>query len=338
MTAKKTSKIKKPGRTTPRIIDGKKAYQLAYADKLAGMTYEQIADKYGVTLAAVRSWQVRYWRDMQPDADKSANSSQATPDNLQKDIHTEIADRAKIKQWSGPRQPPIGTTFLPVPAEEIIPRIINKQMAETKPAALIDACDIDYASMLEPRQRRLVQEYLIDYNATQAAIRSGYPPHNAGKVADKILNIPHVAACLAQAEAERSRRTGLNAELVDLEIGRLMRINPTDVIDLKTGRVREDASPDDLAAIQSIKVKQTPSKSGMIMEYEVRLTPKEKMIELAARRQGLLIDRRQVENHVTYESTEQRQARINELLRASQADTFDTTATVIRDEDDNDHG
>ena len=36
--------------------------QLAHEDYLAGMKYQDIADKYGVTLSAVKTWAKRYWK------------------------------------------------------------------------------------------------------------------------------------------------------------------------------------------------------------------------------------------------------------------------------------
>ncbi len=40
---------------------------------------------------------------------------------------------------------------------------------------------------LTPRQARFVDEYLIDLNATQAAIRAGYSENNSGKIGWELL-------------------------------------------------------------------------------------------------------------------------------------------------------
>ena len=47
----------------------RKNYELAYQDKLNGMTYVDIATKYKVTKAAVQSWQRRYWHDWDDSQD-----------------------------------------------------------------------------------------------------------------------------------------------------------------------------------------------------------------------------------------------------------------------------
>ena len=45
---------------------------------------------------------------------------------------------------------------------------------------------------LTPKQARFVQEYLIDLNATQAAIRAGYSEHTARQVASENLSKPYI--------------------------------------------------------------------------------------------------------------------------------------------------
>lgn len=60
---------------------------------------------------------------------------------------------------------------------------------------------------LTPKQQRFVDEYLIDLNATQAAIRAGYSPKSAGRFAQELLLKTHIAQAIEQAKAERSERT-----------------------------------------------------------------------------------------------------------------------------------
>ena len=60
---------------------------------------------------------------------------------------------------------------------------------------------------LTPREERFVGEYLIDLNATQAAIRSGYSAKSARQIGAENLSKPYIAAAIAEAQAERARRT-----------------------------------------------------------------------------------------------------------------------------------
>lgn len=64
---------------------------------------------------------------------------------------------------------------------------------------------------LTAKQQRFVEEYLIDLNATQAAIRAGYSEKTARQVAAENLAKPNIAAEVDRLLAERSRQTGIDA-------------------------------------------------------------------------------------------------------------------------------
>ena len=104
------------------------------------------------------------------------------------------------------------------------------------------------------------EEYLIDLNATQAAIRAGYSVESAGSIGSELLKKPEIRARIETAMAERSKRTGINADRVLRELGRIAFVDPSDVIDMTTAEVKPDATPDDRAAIAGMKVKYVPHK------------------------------------------------------------------------------
>ena len=54
---------------------------------------------------------------------------------------------------------------------------------------------------LTPKQQRFIDEYLIDLNATQAAIRAGYSPRTARQIGQENLSKPVIAAAVAKATA-----------------------------------------------------------------------------------------------------------------------------------------
>ena len=68
------------------------------------------------------------------------------------------------------------------------------------------------------KQKRFIEEYLIDLNATQAAIRAGYSPNNADKIGSELLGKTRVSDAIKTAMAERSKRTGVNADRVVQEL------------------------------------------------------------------------------------------------------------------------
>ncbi len=69
-----------------------------------------------------------------------------------------------------------------------------------------------------PRQNRFVSEYCLDLNATAAAKRSGYSPQSARQQGSVLLSNPAIAAAIADALANRSERTKVDADWV---IGKL---------------------------------------------------------------------------------------------------------------------
>jgi len=67
---------------------------------------------------------------------------------------------------------------------------------------------------LTPKQYMFVQEYLIDLNATQAAIRAGYSAKTANEQASRLLANVGVAKYVQAAMDARARKTGITAEYV----------------------------------------------------------------------------------------------------------------------------
>lgn len=137
------------------------------------------------------------------------------------------------------------------------------------------------------KQKRFVEEYLIDLNATQAAVRAGYSPHTAKDIGCENLAKPNIAAAISQAMAERSRRTGINQDRVLQELARIGFAKITDVVDPETAKIRLDASDDDLACIQSIKIK--PNEFGT--EREVKLYDKKSALVDLGKHLGLFKDK-----------------------------------------------
>lgn len=67
---------------------------------------------------------------------------------------------------------------------------------------------------LTPRQAAFVQEYLVDLNATQAAIRAGYSEKTAYRTGADNLRKPQIAAAIEAAQSERAERVQVTAEEV----------------------------------------------------------------------------------------------------------------------------
>lgn len=76
-------------------------------------------------------------------------------------------------------------------------------------------------SKLTPKQERFVQEYLIDLNATQAAIRAGYNEKTAGSIGFENLKKPEIAKAIEMAKKERADRTEITQDMVVQEVWKL---------------------------------------------------------------------------------------------------------------------
>jgi phage terminase small subunit len=67
---------------------------------------------------------------------------------------------------------------------------------------------------LTDRQRRFVDEYLVDLNAAGAARRAGYSPKTADRIGSKLLRNPRIATEVERAQAERRERTKITQDAV----------------------------------------------------------------------------------------------------------------------------
>jgi phage terminase small subunit len=69
-------------------------------------------------------------------------------------------------------------------------------------------------SELTPKQQRFVEEYLIDLNATQAAIRTGYSEKTAKEQASRLLTNANISRAIEEAVKSRSERTEITQDYV----------------------------------------------------------------------------------------------------------------------------
>ena len=143
---------------------------------------------------------------------------------------------------------------------------------------------------LTEKQQRFVDEYLIDLNATQAAIRAGYSAKTADVQGSRMLANCKVQQAISIAMAERSKRTGINQDRVVLELARIAFVKMTDIID-SDGKIKDDATDDDLACIESVKYKSSESDTGLSVEREVKISSKLKALELLGKHLGMWNDK-----------------------------------------------
>jgi hypothetical protein len=96
------------------------------------------------------------------------------------------------------------------------------------PRAMVTTTPRGTPMKLTPKQARFVQEYLIDLNAAQAAIRAGYSAKTARVIGHENLRKPEIAAAVEKAMAERAERTEVTADLVVGELRKIAFANMAD--------------------------------------------------------------------------------------------------------------
>jgi len=170
---------------------------------------------------------------------------------------------------------------------------------------------------LTPKQARFVEEYLIDLNATQAAIRAGYSEKTAQEQGSRLLSNVMVAKAIQDAMASRSKRTEIDQDKV---LGELAKIGFLDIRKaVKWGRSpidteSENASPNGLglypvelvpsdemddataAAVSEVSLTQV----GVKIKVHDKLAALEKI----GKHLGMFVDRQEIEHtgNITFET------------------------------------
>lgn len=153
---------------------------------------------------------------------------------------------------------------------------------------------------LNEKQERFIEEYMIDLNATQAAIRAGYSPKSANINGPRLLSNASVRARVDQRLAETSKRTGINADRVVRELARIALGDLTDIVDVAEGEIKDGVTRDDRAAISSVRVKRTTrtDKDGaeeVTIDREIKLCNKIDALELLGKHLGMFTQKLSVE-------------------------------------------
>lgn len=84
---------------------------------------------------------------------------------------------------------------------------------------------------LNAKQDMFCCEYLIDLNATRAAIRAGYSAKTANRTASENLSKPDIQSRIAELKAQRNDLVGINATYV---LNRLVEIDKMDMLNILT--------------------------------------------------------------------------------------------------------
>lgn len=145
------------------------------------------------------------------------------------------------------------------------------------------------AKKLSDKQKRFCEEYLIDLNATQAAIRSGYSKKTAQRIGSENLSKPLISERIAALQKKRSDRIEINADMVLEEIHKMAFVKESEFYhDDGSVKLLSELTDDQKAALKSYTVKQIPIGDG---EYETipvfMVHDKQKSLEMFMKHLGL---------------------------------------------------
>lgn len=155
----------------------------------------------------------------------------------------------------------------------------------------------DIAKVLTRRERRFVGEYLIDLNATQAAIRSGYTGTQPAVKGARLMGRPHVGAAIDAAMKLREQRTQVTADQVLRELARIAFSDPRRLYDA-TGKLKSITELDDDAAsaLAGVEHEDLWTKQGDVRVVsgtlsKVKRWDKVRALELLGKHLAMFVDR-----------------------------------------------
>lgn len=151
---------------------------------------------------------------------------------------------------------------------------------------------------LTPKQKMFCQEYLIDLNATQAAIRAGYSEKTANRIASENLSKPVIQEYIQELMDERSKRVQINADNVLQEIGLIGFANAKDYFEWTETGVRlkpsEELTREQASVIAELQ--ENVSESGRSLK--IKLYDKLSALEKLGKHLKLFTDKVQVDGGI----------------------------------------
>jgi phage terminase small subunit len=157
-------------------------------------------------------------------------------------------------------------------------------------------------SGITPKQAIFAAEYLIDGNATRAAIASGFSEASAHVTGARLLRNAKVAAAIADGQARRAQKLEITAERVLRELAKLAFYDPGELFDergnlLPVQRLDETAR----AAITALDTETREVNGARTVVKKVKLADKGLNLERLGRYLKLFTDRVEHDGRVTLE-------------------------------------
>jgi phage terminase small subunit len=156
---------------------------------------------------------------------------------------------------------------------------------------------------LSPKRARFVDEYLVDLNATQAAIRAGYSARSAKVTASRLLTDANVAAAIQAARNRTANKLEITRERVLQEYARIAFADIRKLFTWDEERAcyvpSRDLTDDEAAAISEIQAETTRTWIGTgddaepadTIKLKLKTYDKKGALDSIAKYLGMFVDR-----------------------------------------------
>ena len=170
---------------------------------------------------------------------------------------------------------------------------------------------------LTDKQKKFVAEYLVDLNATQAAIRAEYSEKTARQQGQRLLTNVDIQAAIQERQKELSEKTNITQEKVLTELAAIAFANGTDFASVNANgliaiKATSQVPKEKLPAIAGIKY------TNHGMGVEIKLHDKVRALELLGKHLGVF-DRQQG-------GTDPQENNIFDVINRSTREELDTSA------------
>lgn len=132
---------------------------------------------------------------------------------------------------------------------------------------------------LTKKQESFCQEFVVDNNATQAAIRAGYSEKSARAMACENLTKPNIQAQIAILRAEGAKRNSTTVDLIDQ-----MHREAFDIAKKTESPAAMTSAARNLAELYGMNIRTTKmaGKLQAPIEFQLNMTPEEKKLLINA--------------------------------------------------------
>lgn len=138
------------------------------------------------------------------------------------------------------------------------------------------------------KQKRFCDEYLVDFNATQAAIRAGYSKKTAYSIGDENLRKPELKKYIDERIAEKQSQLIATQDEVMKYLSSVMRREKTESVVVTLSREKSMYVPDENGTMRKQTVKEEIPK---VVEIPAKLSDANKAAELLGKAYGAFRDK-----------------------------------------------